>query len=92
MSKFLKATEALLHELYYNDDPRWDKVHSFYETRYLNPDSLERSKLDLRRLYVELDAVEIALDNAMVIVEAQDLNRRRAELLGDIKRLERQHR
>ena len=46
---------------------------------------------ELRQLYVELDAVDIALANSMWIVEAEQLRRRRGELLGKIKERERRH-
>jgi len=44
----------------------------------------------LRLLYVEFDAVEAAIERAFGVQEAADLDERRAELLGDIKRMERE--
>lgn len=46
---------------------------------------------ELRNLYVELDAVDAALDVAMGVVEAATLRTVRAHLLGEIKKLERKH-
>jgi hypothetical protein len=43
----------------------------------------------LRDLYVELDAIDIALADAMFKVNVLDLNKQRANILGDIKELER---
>jgi hypothetical protein len=39
-------------------------------------------------LYIELDAVEEAMENALGRQEFDDLNKRRAELLGQIKETE----
>lgn len=44
----------------------------------------------LRSLYVELDSVELALDMAMWVMEADALKEQRSEILGEIKQLERQ--
>jgi len=44
---------------------------------------------ELEMLYVELDAVDDAMAGAYFVCEYHDLNLRRAELLGEIKRMER---
>lgn len=44
----------------------------------------------LQELYVELDGVEYAMNRAMFHKTWQELNGRRAALLGQIKELERQ--
>lgn len=44
----------------------------------------------LQQLYVELDAVEAALNRAMFRVEWASLDKRRGEILGDIKKRERE--
>ena len=44
----------------------------------------------LRLLYVELDSIEIAIVNAYFVVERKALVEKRAEVLGDIKKLERE--
>ena len=51
-----------------------------------DPDEIEK----LRLLYVELDGLEIAIDNAMAVVEHEDLVGQRAKVLGQIKRMERE--
>lgn len=54
------------------------------------PDDERKNDSKLQQLYVELDAVEVALNRAMFKVEAADLTKRRAELLGQIKKRERE--
>jgi hypothetical protein len=51
-----------------------------------DPDKIE----ELRLLYVELDALEDALERAMAVREAIDLNLRRGAVLGKIKKMERE--
>jgi hypothetical protein len=46
---------------------------------------------ELQALYVELDAVEIALEYSMFRVTSAALRKRRGELLGKIKKLEREY-
>lgn len=50
-----------------------------------DPDKLE----ELRQLYVELDSIEIAIIESLTIVERNALVEKRAEVLGKIKRMER---
>jgi hypothetical protein len=45
--------------------------------------------MELKQLYIELDAVEAAMEGAMFRQERKDLNTRRAALLGQIKSIER---
>lgn len=42
----------------------------------------------LQQLYVELEGVEVAMERAMSHVEWEALNKRRGEILGNIKKLE----
>jgi len=44
----------------------------------------------LQHLYIEVDAVEEAMENALGRQEFDDLNKLRAELLGQIKELEKE--
>jgi hypothetical protein len=44
----------------------------------------------LRLLYIELDGIDIAIENAMARVEHEALVIERAKVLGNIKRMERE--
>lgn len=54
------------------------------------PDDERKNDPKLQQLCVELDGVEVAMDRAMFRVEWAALNKRRSELLGDIKKRERE--
>tara|TARA_R110002096_G_scaffold66682_2_gene162204 strand:- start:28175 stop:28375 length:201 start_codon:yes stop_codon:yes gene_type:complete len=42
---FIQVIENALNQCYFVDEKKWKRVHSFYESRYLNPDSPEQDNL-----------------------------------------------